>query len=139
MESDELYPDFQTKSNKKYITKGKPAQKEEEKKEVAQKSSPKKEEKKEVVAEKKEETKPTVQVNPDEFRTYRFLKTAFPQKSSFKEWLVDSKFDHQEVIKSVEKIPGNESYALVTMKVKVYNKLNENYYNGVKIVFELQK
>lgn len=32
--------------------------------------------------------------NPEELATYRFLKTAFPKKSSFKEWIKDNNLDH---------------------------------------------
>jgi uncharacterized protein (UPF0335 family) len=40
------------------------------------------------------------------------------------------------VISKVEKIEGNENYALVTMKRKVFTKLNGTYYDGKKIEFE---
>lgn len=59
-------------------------------------------------------------------------------KSSFKEWIDSHKFDHEKDIKRVEKIEGDESYAWVTMKKKVCDKLNDTFYNGKKIVFELK-
>lgn len=36
----------------------------------------------------------------------------------------------------MNKIEGDENFALVTMKKKVYDKLNNSFYNGKKIVFE---
>ena len=38
-------------------------------------------------------------------------------------------------IKEVEKIVGNEDFAKITMKNKVYLHLNNTEYNGEKIVF----
>lgn len=52
---------------------------------------------------------------------------------------MEQKFDHADVVEKVEKIEGNENYALVTMKVKVFNKLNGTFYDGNKIEFELQQ
>lgn len=84
------------------------------------------------------ESEPKVVHSPEDFFTYKFLKTAFPMKSSFKEWIDSHKFDHEKDIKRVEKIEGDESYAWVTMKKKVCDKLNDTFYNGKKIVFELK-
>ena len=52
---------------------------------------------------------------------------------------MENQFNHEADVKSVEKIEGNLDYALVTMKMKIFNKLNETFYNGTKIVFEPQK
>lgn len=38
-------------------------------------------------------------------------------------------------MKMVEKIEGNDAFAKVTMKKKVFNKLNNTIHNGGKIVF----
>ena len=128
-----MYPDFKTKTGKKYVNKGSPVKSESKVEEKPEKieekpakieQSPKKEEKSE---------------NGQEFASFKFLKKSFPKKSSFKEWVLENKFDHEEDVKSVEKIEGNQDYALVTMKMKIFNKLNETFYNGTKIVFEPQK
>lgn len=63
------------------------------------------------------------------------MRVHFPKKSSFKEWVVENKFDHLADVKEVEKIPGDDTHAKVTMKRKVYKQLNNTHYNGVKIVF----
>jgi len=59
----------------------------------------------------------------------------FPKKSSFKEWVVENNFDHLVDVKAVDKIPGDQTHAKVTMKRKIYTKLNNTNYNGTKIVF----
>ena len=101
-----MYPDFHSKGNKKYIpiTKG-PKPKEEEKPNEVEKTTttPAKVEKKPEVKPKTEEK----QEDPEGFKTYKFLKSSFPKKSSFKEWIAESKFNHEEVIQKVEKIEGN--------------------------------
>jgi hypothetical protein len=40
-------------------------------------------------------------------------------------------------VKIVEKIEGNDVFAKVTMKRKVFEKLNNTVHNGGKIVFTL--
>ena len=92
-----MYPDFTSKGNKKYITKG-PKPKEE--KPAA----------KPVKVEKQPEVKPKAeekQEDPEGLHSYKFLKAAFPKKSSFKEWITEHKFNHETDISKVEKIEGN--------------------------------
>ena len=60
----------------------------------------------------------------------------FPKKSSFKEWIQENNFNHENDLKGVQKIEGNDEFAIVTMKVKVYNKLDCSFFNGSKIKFE---
>ena len=87
----EMYPDFQKNSGtKKFITKG-PKPREEEKKENRNEVKPveKKEEvRKEEVKKEEKKVEVAVKVGPEEFRTFKFLKSCFPLKSSFKEWIL---------------------------------------------------
>jgi hypothetical protein len=73
-------------------------------------------------------------LNPDAFATYTFKKKAFPKKSSFKDWLTEHKYTEGDY-QAVEKIIGNEDFAQITMKNKIYIALNNTAYNGEKIVF----
>lgn len=63
----------------------------------------------------------------------------FPKKSSFKEWINENNFSHENDLKGVQKIEGNEEFAIVTMKIKVFNKLNGSFFNGSKINFQHKK
>ena len=88
-------------------------------------------------AERKEENKAEKKPaeSQDDWVTYKFVKTVFPKKSSFKDWLRERKFDVDSDLKQVEKIEGDESNAKVTMRRKVYTALNGTDYEGKKVVF----
>lgn len=58
----------------------------------------------------------------------------FPKKSSLHQWAVDNHFDILDV-KSIDKIEGDDIHAKVTMKRKIYDKLNNTKYEGALIEF----
>jgi hypothetical protein len=84
--------------------------------------------------EKKQEKKEEKKDDLNEFHSYTFLKKAFPKKSSFKEWLTSHGIAAEDY-NAVEKIAGNEDYAKIVMKKKIYQALNNTNFNGEKIVF----
>ena len=66
---------------------------------------------------------------------YRFCKSMFPKKSSFKDWLKENDFDLEKDMESVDKIEGDTGNAKVVMKRKIYAKLNGGKYLGNTIEF----
>ena len=52
-------------------------------------------------------TQKKVEEDPEEMKTYKFCKSMFPKKVSFKEWLTTNNFDVTKDMQSVAKIEGD--------------------------------